>query len=179
MTRRLTFAVSIVLCLGLLLGNATNGGEGDSGERSRMDSVVGVGLTPVELANSNGQGLGLPMGNGTVAAHSGPNGEDARGTLRVRTSSLAMTAQVTGLQVDGNVAIAGGPIKTGNEGWDADWLFIIVEDMGKEPDNRSVIVVWGFGGDEPPIWFIDLFYQWGIFDPQPVAQGEYIVRDAQ
>jgi hypothetical protein len=49
-----------------------------------------------------------------------------------------------------------------------------VEDNGKEPDGRMVVLVWG--GSEPPLWLIKLYYGW--YGATEVAHGNFIVTDA-
>jgi hypothetical protein len=137
-------------------------------------SVTGAGTIPVR----NSQGQGLPQGNFTVAASTVPATGLPTGVVRVRLPGFAeATADVNLLLVQGNTALAGGPIRAGSTlDPSFTFLYLIVVDNGRPshgtPPDLSVAII--TTSDVTPIAaaFLDFFIQF----VGPVSNGNYTVK---
>ena len=134
------------------------------------DSAIGSGKVAV---------LGGTAASFSLSAHSGPQGEDAKGNLNFRDISFNVpgsaekaTATVTCLAVSGNRAAIVGEFKKDTPFPGFPFAVIVVEDNGEPggavPDRGLAL---GFR-ISPPCQDVLSFFT------QPLEQGNVVVRDA-
>jgi hypothetical protein len=145
------------LCFGLpCLGHAAQG-----------DQVAGAGV--FTAADGRAQVI-------SVAAMSGPAGEDPRGSINIRIPGLGeATIDVTCMFVQGNRAAVGGPVRSGDIALPGyNWIAVVVEDNGNGPSADRVVSIFSF----IPLP-CELFVTGPFIDiVPPIEAGNFMVRDA-
>ena len=151
------------LCLGLAVTPPTVSAQ----------SIEGAGTNPVRTS----EGSGLPQGKTTIAAHLVPGTGVATGVVRVRIPGFAeATADVTSMLVEGDVGIAGGPVRAGST---IDpiytYMYVFVRDNGngQSVDDSTVwLTTFDASGDLDFLIFLS-----ELFGAGPVQNGNYNVRE--
>jgi hypothetical protein len=134
-------------------------------------SIEGAGTIPV--ATSNGQGL--PQGNLTIAAHIVPGTGAPTGVVRVRIPGFAeATADVNFVHAEGNVGVAGGPIRAGNASGFTYVYFIVVDNGNGRSTDDAVALLTDFDASG----FLGAFLDFFVAFASPVSHGNYNVEDA-
>ena len=133
-------------------------------------SIQGAGTIPV--ATSNGQGL--PQGNLTIAAHIVPGTGAPTGVVRVRIPGFVeATADVNFVYVEGNVGVAGGPIRAGNAAPGFTYLYLVVVDNGNGRSTDDAVALLATG--DASGFLEDLLGLFALF-ASPVSNGNYNVK---
>lgn len=133
-------------------------------------SIEGAGTIPVMTS----EGLGLPQGNITIAAHIVPGTGSTTGVVRVRIPGFAeATADVTAMYVEGNTGIAGGPVRAGDaSGYSYMYVLVVDNGHGQAVDDALVVIA-DFDASDLLPFFVDFFGQFA----GPVQNGNYNVSD--
>ncbi len=149
---------------------------------------VALAVSAANATHSNGEGPNKDLVSGTgksgaeahVNAMSGPSGEDPRGHVFIRFSSVDVTGEVTCLRVRDNRAVALGTVERNKEEPSPPWshFAVIIDDNGegREPNDRLILAVASspFVEEGPcPQELLEL-----PITGSAVARGNFIVHDA-
>lgn len=142
---------------------------------ARAQSVTGAGTIDVLDLSEGG---GVPQGNLTIAAHINPRSGAAVGVVRIRIPGFAeATVDVQTVSVQGDIAVAGGPIRAGSSAFgDEDVeLYLLIVDNGTPnhggPDAAVAILTGPDSGD-----FIVAVAGFFAQFASPVNHGNYTVH---
>lgn len=161
--KRLLMVLSLALLTSLVIGAGVANATHSNGKGPEQDLVSGTGQFEDETTDQQIH----------VNAKSGPEGQDARGSILEKTTTaieeISYKAKVTCLSVSGNKAVIGGEIvksKTGETGF----VVVYVEDDG-EPGKGSDRVERVFSATAPTC-------EEEFPAAKTITKGNYIVHDA-
>ena len=169
--KKLTLALTLALLLALAVGTGVaNASHSDQGNSTGP---------PKDFAVGGGKHTDIPAGSTepiqfAFSAHSGPLGEDPKGTIQLYFPEGVVHAEVTCLIVEGNRAIITGVSDELPGG------IVVIEavDNGEPSDGHPDLLRASF---EP--FIIESTEQPGcylpVLPPVPVTQGDIVVHDGQ